>query len=113
MTIQQAVDAFLIDQQVRGNSPHTLRYYRDTLGRFSAFLGPNQDVTVLTLSRLKEYALWLSDGQRTTVTVQTYIRGVRSFLSWLYMEEYHPVNLSERFRLPKARRQLIDILTDD
>lgn len=40
MTIQQAVDAFLIDQQVRGNSPHTLRYYRDTLGRFSAFLGP-------------------------------------------------------------------------
>ena len=77
MTIQQAVDAFLIDQQVRGNSPHTLRYYRDTLGRFSAFLGPNQDVTGDTLYRHKEKALWLYYGQRTTVTLQTYIRGVR------------------------------------
>ena len=48
----------------------------------------------------------------SSTTIQTYIRALRSFLTWCYQQEYIPVNLSEKFRLPKAQRKAIDVLTD-
>ena len=47
-----------------------------------------------------------------SVTVQTYIRALRAFLSWCYLEGYIPENIPKKFRLPKAQKKKIDILTD-
>lgn len=54
----------------------------------------------------------LAERNISSTTIQTYIRALRSFLTWCYQQEYIPVNLSEKFRLPKAQRKAIDVLTD-
>lgn len=112
MTLQDGVSNFLIEQQIRGNSDKTLIYYRSSLSKALAFLGPGSRLENLTLARLREYYLFLKGKDLSSVTLQSYIRALRSFLTWCYREDYIPVNLSDKFRLPKARRKEIDTLTD-
>ncbi|MFR1436469.1 MAG: tyrosine-type recombinase/integrase [Acutalibacteraceae bacterium] len=113
MTIQSALDDFLVDQQIRGNARKTLEYYRLSVGFYVRFMGDSTTVQQITLDSLKRYYLTLFDRPISTVTIQTYIRALRAFLTWCYQQEYIPVNLSEKFRLPKAKRKAIDVLTDD
>ena len=112
MTLQAAIEEFLIDQQIRGNSPKTLRYYKQTLGKFSEYVGMvSLDKTTLPLC--KRYYIHLTETGIASTTTQTYIRALRAFLTWCFNEEYLPESIPARFKLPKAQRKTIDVLTDD
>lgn len=111
MTALNAFEEFLINQQVKGNSSYTLEYYRNSVLPFLSSL-PSPCLSDLTLRDLNAYYLSLSSRGLSSVSVQSYVRGIRAFLSWCHEEEYLPRNLAEKFRLPKAQRKTIDILTD-
>lgn len=114
MTLNNAIEEFLLEQKVRGNSPQTVDYYSFALGLFSRFGGDDLEVSDITLRLCKEYYLHLIDDKSVnSVSVQSYIRGLRSFLRWLYDEEHLAVNICERFKLPKATRKVIDVLSDE
>ncbi len=114
MLLNQALDDFLLDQKVRGNSLQTIDYYSYALQIFSRFYGYDRDLSDLTLRICKEYYLYLIDDKSiNSVSVQSYIRGLRSFLRWLYNEDYIDVNICEKFKLPKASRKVIDVLSDE
>lgn len=93
--------------------PKTLIYYQSGMNRFRGFLNQNPELSELTLSLLRKYALYLQSENLSTVTRQSYVRALRAFLTWCYSEDLLLVNLSEKFRLPKAKRKVIDILTDE
>lgn len=114
MTLSAAYDEFLIEQRVRGNSPKTLIYYESVLTFFIDYLGSSFDISEITLRTCKEYYLYLIESKAIrSVSVQSYIRGLRAFLRWLYDNEYIVTNICERFKLPKATRNLIDVLSDE
>lgn len=114
MLLSSAIDEFLIDQKVRGNSANTLDYYSFVLVLFSQYAGADRDVSDISLHLCKQYYLHLVDDRTlSSVSIQSYIRGLRSFLRWLYEEEYLDVNICERFNLPKATRKVIDVLSDE
>jgi integrase/recombinase XerC/integrase/recombinase XerD len=112
MKLQMAIEEFLIDQQVRGNTPRTVQGYRQRLGIFLSFTG---DIPIgeISLPLCKRYYLHLTQRNVTSTTVQTYIRGLRAFLTWCYNEGYIAENIPARFRLPKAQRKAVDVLTDE
>lgn len=113
MTIRECIDDFLIEQQVRGNSPKTQKHYFRCLGLFERFQSPkNPDISAVSVSDCKAYYIHLSNRNVSSVTVQTYIRAFRAFLSWCYLEGYISENIPKKFRLPKAQKKKIDILTD-
>ena len=113
MTIRECIDDFLIEQQVRGNSPKTQKHYFRCLGLFERFQSPkNPDISAVSVSDCKSYYIHLSNRNVSSVTVQTYIRALRAFLSWCYLEGYISENIPKKFRLPKAQKKKIDILTD-
>lgn len=112
MTIQDAIADFLIEQQIRGNTPKTVQYYSLSLGLFARFAGSDTPLQEITLNSLRSYYLHLSGRGISSTTIQTYIRALRSFLTWCYEQEYISANLPEKFRLPKAQRKTIDVLTD-
>ncbi len=113
MTVQTAIDEFLIEQQLRGNSPKTVEYYSRCLGFFAKHNGNGEkEIGQLMLSDCRAYYLHLCTKQLTTVSVQTYCRALRAFLSWCYAERYTESNISEKFKLPKAQRKTVDVLTD-
>ena len=111
MYLSEAIDEFLLEQRVRGNSAATLSYYSSVLGYFRDFVG-EVFVADITLVDCRQYYLYLSDELDNTVSIQTYIRGLRSFLNWCYSSEYIDVDICDKFKLPKATRKVIDVLTD-
>ena len=112
MTLKLAMEEFLIDQQVRGNTSRTLVYYRQSLGRFQAFVGPVALVEI-TLPLCKRYYIHLTERGIASTTAQTYIRALRAFLAWCFNEGYLTEDITQRFKLPKAQRKTIDVLTDE
>ena len=112
MTLQSAIEEFLIDQQVKGNTPRTLQYYRQTLRYFQAFAGP-VSMEKISLPLCKRYYLHLTERGIASTTSQSYIRSLRAFLAWAFAEGYINENIPARLKLPKAQRKVIDVLTDD
>lgn len=114
MILQDAIDEFILDQRVRGNSQATIDYYSFALGLFSQFFGSDRVLSDLSLKLCKEYYVYLiEDKSINSVSIQTYIRALRSFLRWLYDNDYIDSNICEKFKLPKATRKVIDVLSDE
>lgn len=114
MVLSEAIDSFLLDQRVRGNSIKTVDYYAFSLGLFSEYFGSDSPVSDITLATCKKYYLYLVENKNVnSVSVQSYIRGLRTFLKWLYDEKLIDENICQKFKLPKATRKVIDVLSDE
>jgi hypothetical protein len=46
-------------------------------------------------------------------SVNSYVRGLRGFASWLYEQEYTDTNLLGRLKAPKMTKKVVDILSDE
>ncbi|MDR1194547.1 MAG: phage integrase N-terminal SAM-like domain-containing protein, partial [Peptococcaceae bacterium] len=101
ITVKNAIEEFLIEQQIRGNSSRTHEYYRQNLDRFACFLPAERKyIDSVSLADCKGYYLRLAGNPAlTSSTVQTYIRAVRAFLSWCFEQRYLCQNIPERFKL--------------
>ena len=114
MLLSESIDSFLLDQRVRGNSIKTVDYYAFSLGLFSEYFGSDSSVSDITLAACKKYYLYLVENKNVnSVSVQSYIRGLRTFLKWLYDEKLIDENICQKFKLPKATRKVIDVLSDE
>lgn len=111
MTIKQSFALFLDDQYLKGNSLNTITDYSNMLRGFLDSYG-DMLLTDLSSYHLNEYARMLRESHSNTVTVQSYIRSLRAFLNWLYFNDYLEEDFCRKFRLPKARKAFINVLTD-
>lgn len=106
MMIKECISDFLIEQQIKGNSPATVKSYARCLSFFERFQAQkSSNIVCVTVSDCKAYYLYLLHRDISSVTIQTYIRALRVFLSWCYSEGYINENIPERFKLPKAQRK--------
>ena len=106
------LDEFLTDRYACGASEVTLEDYRNHLRRFFLFCGDLGDPE-LSRQLLRDYQVYLRDDPSiNSVTVRSYCRALKVFLHWLYMEEYIDIDYSARFRLPKAEKRVIRVLSD-
>ena len=111
MNLQTAIDSFLLEQTIRGNSPQTVSGYRAILGYFRSFTG-DIDVEKIDLDLLRSYYFYLHQGGLESVSVQSYVRHLRAFLNWLYNSDLIETDLCRKFKLPKAKCPFVDVLTD-
>lgn len=54
-----------------------------------------------------------SSGKLTAISVQTYVRGLRAFFSWLHKEGYTQENPLADLQPPKAPQHLVEVLTEE
>ena len=111
MTLSEALNEFLIEQASRGNSRATIEDYRRAIGFFISYSG-NEEMSELTIALCKSYYLDLVARRISSISAQSYVRHLRAFLRWAYDNELVAENIPYRFRLPKAQRPRIDVLTD-
>lgn len=123
LILQAAIDAFILDQRLRGNTEKTIRSYSGILTRFMNWLAV-QDISEIAgigLADVQRYQLHLdtkpaerSGGEKLTKrSIQTYMRHIRVFLKFCYTEEFISEPLFQKLKLPKAERPVIEILTDE
>ena len=123
MTLQQAVDYFLLDQRLKGNTDKTIRGYQGFLKQFLewSFQKGINDLSGLTLYHVNEYQLYIdtkpkagASGRKLSKrSVQTYIRHIKVFLSYCYLEGFITEPFHLKVKMPKAERPVIEILTDE
>lgn len=125
LTLKKALELFLMEQQLRGNTEKTIFNYERFLSYFIDYFGSDRLVTEITVSDLKQYQLYLGDRDKifnfktnikeklSKTSIQSYIRQLRAFLKWLYEETYINEDLTLRFKLPKAPKKEPLILSDD
>ena len=112
-TINKCFEEFIIDQKVKNNSPKTIEYYQMAFRQFQRYYDCDNEITTIDIKLLKGYTLHLKEKDITDTSMQSYIRAFRAFLSWCYTEDILIENLSEKYRLPKSKRKVIDVLTDE
>lgn len=111
MTIYNAFGSFLDEQYLRGNSEHTITDYRNKLRPFLEQFG-GRELAELRPDDLQGYLRELRDTHANTITVQSYVRALRAFLNWLFFNDLVEADFCRKFRLPKARKAFINVLTD-
>jgi integrase/recombinase XerC/integrase/recombinase XerD len=122
MPLTEALEAFILDQRLKGNSAKTVRGYLGFLGRFLSWLEGEgvTDCATITLQHVQRYHLHISSkpSERGKIvnlakkSVQTYIRHIKIFLRFCYAENFIASPMHERVKIPKATRPLIEIVTD-
>jgi site-specific recombinase XerD len=100
-----AAESFLISRRAENLSPHTIKYYRQSLTVFCDYC-ETQAVKVveqITADVLRRFMLWLEETGHNPGGVHGYYRGVRAFLNW-YEVEVEPENWKNPIRRVKAPR---------
>ena len=113
-----------------GKSPRTIEWYGRVLRFFEEFLkeqGHTTKLEDLNLDVAREFVLYLQtrrkwsrhphipspDDKLKAISVQNYVRGLRSFFNWLYKEGYTEENLLAQLRPPKFPQKLVEVLTEE
>ena len=110
MKVNEAAEEFILEQRIRGNSPATVEYYTFVLKYFIDYAG-NIETSDVTLTLCKNYCLSLIESDVRSITVQSYVRGARAFLKWLYDNELVEDDICVKFKLPKATKKVIEVLS--
>lgn len=112
-----------------GKTKKTLDWYKTSLYLFLDYLkkeGSDPTLGNVWVEDVREYILYLQqkeryDGHPSTpgqgkllspMTVQCYIRAIKAFFNWLYLEGYTDENRLERLKQPKAPKVLKDPLSE-
>lgn len=95
MTLKDALEDFMLEQQFRGNTPKTQLYYQGSINRFVRFVGEDTDVSTIRIPLLREYYASLTKDGLSSNSTQTYIRSLRTFLTYCYEQEYIEIDLSK------------------
>lgn len=125
MKLAEAVDCFVIEQQLRGNTDKTVKGYKWFLKKFNEYL-EKQDVSSiadLTIEHINRYQIYLNgkfserghekEAKLKKRSIQTYIRHIKVFMSYCFEQGYVPIDISKKIRIPKAETPMIKILMDD
>lgn len=94
----------------RGASAHTVRGYREDLGRFQAYLdeamGEGADPGAVDARRLRGYSAWLSGRGYAPSTVARRLASLRSFYKFERRRGAVAVDPSQAIRNPKQPKRL-------
>lgn len=110
LSFEEAVRDFCDDQEYKGNSRATVRYYRSNLGRF------RRDTETATLADFTERRIrrWLvSHKDVSSATLATYDRSLRVFARWLHHRGYVAANPMDRLSKPRTKTKPITTFTRD
>ena len=108
MTLLDALDVFYGEQEYKGNSPATVKHYRDI---FAHFL---QDSGAATLEDFNERAIsaWLiAHRQQSQNTLRTYDRALRVLSNWLQRRGYLSQHVMATLPRPRAKPKAITVFT--
>lgn len=131
MTVGEAVKGFLMDWELRGRSPATLRLYRSCLMVLARWLEVQGVPAVedVTISHLRAFILETqqrpagsvnpnrpqsSDGRTpTAATLQSYVKAIKLLFKWLVEEEEIGRNPALRLHKPTDAKRVVVTFSHD
>jgi site-specific recombinase XerD len=125
MSIDSLLNRYALTAKSEGKSPATIEHTTRVVRFFTDFLGGITDVRTVKADDLRRFVLalqqkdkWSGTAQAkpqkiTGTSVNTYIRGVKSFWRWLEREDLIKTNPVANVPAPKLPKRLPKVLTED
>jgi site-specific recombinase XerD len=116
VSLDSAIQLFLMYQEDRNHSPKTIRYYSDMLRRFREWLGSDVRIKDVDAGGIKEYLRSIRERGLSKFTLHAYARSLKTFLKWMDREGYLAEPLAPGVELPKVPKYedvALEVLTDE
>ena len=107
MRIEKAIRDYLIEIEVRKYTPKTIRSYSNNLSLFLRFCEKQVEIgetDEISLSVVKQYALFLTESGRKGTYINSLLKTVKSFVQFCYDEENGGFNTRKAFGSRKISR---------
>lgn len=111
MTLNDCLNEFLLQKKLDGVAKNTVHNYKATLSLFIRFVGSDLPLESLSYSLVSNYILKLLDGSTSKGTNSSYIRNIKIFLRWVYIEyglSFDPLKI----KVPKSPKKNVHIYSD-
>jgi integrase/recombinase XerD len=112
-TLQESYLDFILSRQVMLCTPRTMKFYRDTLGKFLEWLG-GEEVTEpeqITAKHVRAFLASYAERGCKDSYIHTYARSIRTFIRFLFQEEYIPKLVA--IQMPKIGEMRLPVLSID
>jgi site-specific recombinase XerD len=122
--LSQAIEKFLLDKEIEGASPYTIRNYRLSLRRFSAYLEDDPPLLSIETDQARNYIRHFQTTQLvpdgiaprfievpSPKTVLNEYTALASFWSWAVAEGYTEYHIIQPIKPPRPSEPNIDPLT--
>jgi len=105
---QLAVEAFFLDGQSRNLSPRTLKFYRDQLNWFFAYLGEQgcHDLNAVTPSTVRSYLVYGQEKGWQAASQHAAARALRAFFNFCVADGWSEQSPMARVRMPKVGEKI-------
>ena len=107
--IEEFLRYLLID---KGYSNNTIESYKRDLEKFLEF-NKNKDINNISNEDLKKYIKYLNTENLNEKSIARNISSIKSFYKFLVINKYIDSNVSEILYLPKIKKSLPNILTEE
>lgn len=111
MILQEAMDDFLFQKQLAGLSPKTVISYKESISLLVRFMGNDIALSEVTYTEVSKYIMHLYKRPLSRATVSTYVRNIRLFLRWVYIEYELPFD-PQKIKVPKSPKKIVHIYND-
>ena len=102
MTVQEAIEEFLLACGADGLSTATVKWYRSLLGKMSVKIN-NQELEITTTSQIRAYLIYLRKAGLSDDSVNGHTRALHRFFRWC-ATEYDQPNPMANIKYPKQLR---------
>jgi site-specific recombinase XerD len=121
-TLPKLVEMFVATKRAEGKTAKTVKWYREMLGRFVAYAGPETTIKELSVDLAREFVAslqnqegrWINNhyrptakGKLSSMTIHAYVRALRSFSSWMVEDGFTRYDVSANLKRPRTERKLI------
>lgn len=114
MLLKDAIEEFLLELDIRGNSKETIRGYTNCLKIFQEYIGYSATLDNIKPINIKEFAKFNKDRGLKIKTQNAYISSIRALYSYLIEEEVVSKNLGYSVKLVDANdKKEIEVFTKE
>lgn len=114
MLLEDAIEEFLLELDIRGASKETIRSYRNSLKTFSKYMCDSTKLDNIKAIHIKEFAKFNKDRGLKMKSQNGYISSIRALYTYLVEEEIVSKNLGFAFKLVNANdKKEIEVFTKD
>lgn len=121
MSLDKALEVFLLAQDASGNSKATMQDYKVVIGIFLKYMLETYHYIAINQVTEADILGWLSYLRNTTNkrghpyssrSIETYSRDVAAFFQWLVTHGHISVNPMAQVKRPKVEKALIRVFTE-
>lgn len=125
MYIDEALDMFLLYQELKGNSERTIKIYKEYINYFIDFIG-KVDIDTITKKDIERYQISLlnrnainnrycsnqNERKLSKYTIKGYVVHLRAFFNYLFNDNIMQVKIFDKYKLVKCPKQIKPILSE-